>query len=122
MLVQEKTHHINVTIDGEGADHVVEAIRRSFPNAQVFDDEGSERWDETELAADIRARKTPGKLLRAYRERAGLTITKLAQAVGTKYPNISAMENDRRAIGLSMARKLASVLDIDYKKLLPSDR
>jgi DNA-binding XRE family transcriptional regulator len=118
MQVREKTHHIDATLNGAGTEHIIAAIRERFPNAEIIADTETERWDNTELAADIRLRKTPGKLLRAYRERAGMTITSLAHAVGTKYPNISAMENDRRVIGLQMARKLGSVLGVDYHKFL----
>ena len=101
MQVREKTHHIDID------------------NAEInASDSERIRWDETDTAADIRARKTPGKLLRAYRERAGLTLVELAAAVGTKYPNISAIENDRRALGLDMARKLGTVLSVDYRTFL----
>jgi len=117
MQVQEKTHHIDVNLTGSGLDHVIAAIRALYPNAEIVDEE-TVVWDDTELAADIRSRKTPGAILRAYRERAGMTIVQLAHAVGTRYPNISAMENDRRVIGLAMARKLASVLGCEYTKFL----
>ena len=75
-------------------------------------------WKASALAKEIKAAKTPGKLVRAYRERAGMTLVKLANAVGTKYPNLSAIENDRRVIGLAMARKLGKVLGVDYRKFL----
>ena len=122
MQVREKTHHINVNLTGEGAEHIVRAIREHFPDAQILDDNETELWDDTELAADIRVRKTPGKLLRAYRERAGMTMVELADTVGTKYPNISAIENDRRTVGLEMARKLGSALNCDYRKFLDSHK
>lgn len=47
-----------------------------------------------------------------------MTMVELANAVGTKYPNISAIENDRRAVGLDMARKLGSALNCHYRKFL----
>lgn len=75
-------------------------------------------WKNTDIAHEIKMKKTPGKLLQAYRLRAGLTVVELAKLAGTKYPNISAMENDRRSIGLKMARKLADVLKVDYKKFI----
>jgi DNA-binding XRE family transcriptional regulator len=119
MQVREKTHHIDVTLSGEGTEHIAEVIRDRFPDAEFVDDAmETERWDDTELAADIRLRKTPGKLVRAYRQRAGMTVTELAKAVGTKYPNISAMEHDRRRVGLNMARKLGKALSCDYRKFL----
>lgn len=53
----------------------------------------------------------------AYREREGLTLVQLAEKVGTKYTAISAMENNRRPIGLIMAKKLGKALNVDYKKI-----
>ena len=74
--------------------------------------------NKSNLSKEIKAEKTPGKLLRAYRYRAGLSVVELADAAGTKYPNISAMENDRRSIGFKMAKKLGKVLKVDYIKFL----
>lgn len=119
MQVREKTHHIDVHIDGDGAALVAAAVRQYYPDAVFVDEEAdSVRWNDTALARDIRAGKTPGKLLRAYRERAGLTVTALAEMVGTRYPNIVAMENDRRVVGLAMARKLGAVLGVDHLRFL----
>jgi DNA-binding XRE family transcriptional regulator len=119
MLVVEKTRHIEAQITGTGTDTVISLIKEHYPDAAVFDDDnGYENWDETDIAKEIRTNKTPGKLLNAYRIRAGLTVTELAKAAGTKYPNISAMENDRRAIGLDMARRLGKALNVDYQKFL----
>ncbi len=55
---------------------------------------------------------------KAYRERAAFSLVELAEKIGTKYPNLSAMENDRRVIGLNMARKLGEALNVDLKKFL----
>lgn len=119
MLVVEKERHINLEMLGEGLSTVEPVIRRAFPNAIISNDhEDSVYWQDTDLAKAIKASKTPGKLLRAYRERAGFTIVELAHKVGTKYPNISAMENDRRAIGLAIAKKLGLALKMDFHKLL----
>ena len=119
MLVVEKTHHINVNLTGEGAATVAALLKEKLPNAILVDDESEAvEWKASALAKQIKAAKTPGKLVRAYRERAGMTLVKLAHAVGTKYPNLSAIENDRRVIGLAMARKLGKVFGADYRKFL----
>ena len=119
MLVVEKTHHINVNLTGEGAATVAALLKERLPNAILVDDESEAvEWKASALAKQIKAAKTPGKLVRAYRERAGMTLVKLAHAVGTKYPNLSAIENDRRVIGLAMARKLGKVFGADYRKFL----
>jgi DNA-binding XRE family transcriptional regulator len=119
MLVVEKTHRINIEVTGEGLATVQTIIQSALPNAIITtESDDSVLWEETDLAKEIRASKTPGKLLRAYRERADMSIVELARKVGTKYPNISAMENDRRSIGLRMARKLGTALRVEYRKLL----
>ena len=119
MLVVEKTRHINVSFTGQGAAKVAALLKESFPNAIVLDDESEAvEWKTSALAKELKAAKTPGKLVRAYRERAGMTLVKLARTIGTKYPNLSAIENDRRVIGLAMARKLGKVLHVDYRKFL----
>jgi DNA-binding XRE family transcriptional regulator len=119
MLVVEKTRHINVTLSGEGAEEVAALVKENLPEALFLDDEGEAlEWKGSELAREIKAVKTPGKLVRVYRERAGLTLVELARAVGTKYPNLSAIENDRRGVGLALARKLGTVLGVEYRKFL----
>jgi len=119
MLVVEKTRHIEANISGNGIDVICELIKERYPDAQIMeDDEKALPWNDTELAKEIRASRTPGKLLNAYRNRVGFSVVELAEAVGTKYPNISAMENDRRTIGFAMARKLGKVLNVDFNKFL----
>ena len=119
MLVVEKKHHIKAEITGEGSETIADLVRERYPDAELINNASdSVEWKNTDLAKEIKMLKTPGKLLRAYRSRAGLSIVELSHLIGTKYPNISAMENDRRTIGLVMARKLGEVLGVDYTKFL----
>lgn len=119
MLVVEKTHHIKANISGSGTKIIRDLIKENFPLANIIEDPDEFiSWNETDLAREIKADKTPGKLLKAYRKRAGLSVVELANAAGTKYPNISAMENDRRTIGLKTARKLGKILNVNYVKFL----
>jgi antitoxin component HigA of HigAB toxin-antitoxin module len=119
MQVVEKTHHINVNLSGEGAEEVAALVKEHIPNTQIFDDDDEAvEWESSDLAKEIRAEKSPGALVRAYRERSGLTLVELAHRIGTKYPNLSAIENDRRAIGLALARKLGEALGVEYHKFL----
>lgn len=119
MLVVEKTRRIEVRVTGEGEEIIASLIKESLPEAFITQEEDeSVIWKDTDTAKGIKAGKTPGKLLRAYRERAGMCIVDFARAVGTKYPNISAMENDRRGIGLAMAKKIGKILNVDFKIFL----
>jgi DNA-binding XRE family transcriptional regulator len=56
--------------------------------------------------------------IKAYRLRQDLTQAQLAKKSGITQANISAMERGRRSIGLNVAKKLASILNCDYKKLI----
>jgi DNA-binding XRE family transcriptional regulator len=118
MQVQEKTRHIDVTIQGTGLEELKKALARTLPEAVIIDDDDPVEWESTALAKQIRRNKTPGKLLMAYRERAGLSVVELAEKTGIKYTNISAMEHDTRNIGLSTAKRLGAALGVDYTKLL----
>jgi len=61
---------------------------------------------------------TPYAMLRAYRLRADLTQSELAQKAGIPQANISAMESGKRPIGIHSAKKLAHILKCDYKRFL----
>lgn len=122
MQVVERTRHINATFKGCGIPLIKEAILKAYPNAEIIDDENDDEnldeWKSTDIAKEIKARKTPGRMLAVYREREGLTLVQLAEKVGTKYTNLSAMENNRRSIGIAMAKKLGKALNAEYTKFL----
>jgi hypothetical protein len=60
----------------------------------------------------------PGVLLRAARERQGLTQVQLSEKTGIPQRHISEMESGKRGIGKKNALLLAEVLQIGYKVLL----
>ena len=62
--------------------------------------------------------KTPGYYLKLYRQRAGLTQVQLSDQTGIRQHHLSEMENNKRVMGKTMARKLAQILDCDYRRLL----
>ena len=62
--------------------------------------------------------QTPGYYLRLYRHRADLTQAALADKVGLLQHHLSEMEHNKRALGKANAKKLAKILDCDYRKLL----
>jgi len=56
--------------------------------------------------------------LRGYRTREALTQRQLAELTGIPQRHISEMENGKRTIGKEAARKLAAVLNADYRVFL----
>jgi DNA-binding XRE family transcriptional regulator len=60
----------------------------------------------------------PSIALRGARKRENLTQQALAQLVGVNQTHISEMENRKRPIGKEMAKRLAAVLNVDYRIFL----
>ena len=59
-----------------------------------------------------------GHSLRGVRYREDVTQRQLAKLTGISVQNISAMENGQRPIGKDMAKRLAKVLNTDWRLLL----
>lgn len=77
--------------------------------------EGSIPWRESRHFKD---RDMPGAFLLGARYRENLTQTELSERTGIPRRHISEMENGKRPIGKTNARKLAEVLNIDPRLLL----
>ena len=61
---------------------------------------------------------TPGGAIRAYRTREGLTQLVLAKKYGVRQSHLSEMEQNKRPIGVKVAKKLAKDLKCNYQRLL----
>lgn len=59
-----------------------------------------------------------GAALRGFRLREGMTQTQLALNIGCEQANISKMEQGKRPIGKSMAKKFAAFFKTDYRVFL----
>jgi ribosome-binding protein aMBF1 (putative translation factor) len=60
----------------------------------------------------------PGVAVRGGRKKAGLTQKDLARLIGVSQNHISDMEHGKRPIGKEMAKRLAGVLQVDYRVFL----
>lgn len=73
-------------------------------------------------AKDVIKRKnkkeTAGEVLCRYRESFELSQQALAELIGTNQNNISAIENGKRKIGVSVAIKLCAIFPVTLEKLL----
>jgi DNA-binding XRE family transcriptional regulator len=73
-------------------------------------------------AKDVIKRKikkeTAGQILSRYRDSFELSQAALANLIGTTQNNISAIENGKREIGVSVAIKLCAIFPVTLEKLL----
>jgi len=60
----------------------------------------------------------PGVALRGARGKEGLSQGELAKKLDIPQGNLSKMENGKRPIGKSMAKRLSKILNIDYRVFL----
>jgi DNA-binding XRE family transcriptional regulator len=61
---------------------------------------------------------SPSVALRGARKRENMTQKELADRIGIRQVHVSQMENDKRPIGKEMAKRLANVLNVDYRVFL----
>jgi len=61
---------------------------------------------------------TTGKILKAFRNRFGLTQKEVAKAVDISVSNLSALENDKRNIGAELAGRFSVIYGVRVERLL----
>ncbi len=61
---------------------------------------------------------TTGKILKAFRNRFGITQKEVANAVGVSVSNLSALENDKRNIGAELAGRFSVIYGVRVERLL----
>jgi DNA-binding XRE family transcriptional regulator len=74
-------------------------------------------WRETSKER-IEKYTEPGIMLRGSRYKAKLTQKQLAELLDISQHHISEMENGKRSIGKTMAKRLAEVFKTDYRLFL----
>ncbi|MDR3089846.1 MAG: helix-turn-helix domain-containing protein [Desulfobulbaceae bacterium] len=110
-----KTPHTELRVWVKGkkkTERIIAFLREQGAMAEVIEPGDDELIIATESAwyKDVKERATPGEVLRAMREVAGLTQEALAERVGVRRENISALERGKRPFGRAMAEKLATTL------------
>lgn len=121
---------------GTNLEFIFVAVQKKFDNTQILEQSGSsmERlqntlslkeaneiidWKECELAKEVKARKTIGRLLSAFREAGGLSIAKVAKEADIPVQRLVDLEADRRPVSKSLAKRLGWILGIADAKLRP---
>ena len=118
-----KTPHIKINVQGDIIPtKLLFFLKEEYGSKVKFIEEESGKLVKavnTQWYKDIKVATTPGDYLRIYRERNGLTQTKLGEMVGgVPRQHISNMENGRRPISLKAARKFADIFDISFEIFL----
>lgn len=117
-----KTPRIDVRITGEISEKLLKALEEECGDDLVIITDPDEEFvdvEETDWYRQIKSEMTPGQALRIYRQNADLTQEALGKLLGgLPKQHISNMENNRRAISLEMAKKLASVLHTSPTRFL----
>ena len=73
---------------------------------------------EEDIAEEINPEKTSSAALHRLRMHGKLTQKQLADRVGIRQHHLSEMENGKRAVGKEMAKKLANVLNANWRILV----
>jgi DNA-binding XRE family transcriptional regulator len=97
----------------ENADRIKEFVRQIEP----AEDEPSISLEDF-FSKHFTGQTEAAVALRGYRYREDLTQKQLADQAGIPQRHISEMENGKRPIGKERAKKLAKVLNADYRMLL----
>lgn len=93
---------------------IQDLLNKSGDQVREINDEGEELFSIEEVFPD----STPGKRLVGARYKEDMTQEQLAKASGIPRRHISEIENNRRTIGKERAKRLAEVLNVDYRVFL----
>jgi DNA-binding XRE family transcriptional regulator len=127
--------HINVVISGQGIKSVVQELKKCFSGAHVkYVADGVDPWiDDPVTKADEQETVnpfatawyretvkgiTPGDRLDAERFKHSMTQARLSELTGIPQHQISEIENGKRSIGKSRAKKLSEAFKVDYRLFL----
>lgn len=116
MLGRTKKHPIE-SIHLKGSPEVINRLRQYAVKVGASIIEAEDAIDASEVAPQLES-NSAGVYLRGIRLREEMTQENLAKLTGISRSNISAMEHGNRAVGKETAKKLAAVLNCDYRRFL----
>lgn len=109
---------ISIKLPSRHALKVAEAIKGFLAlaghKARYMSKDGEEMVDSSDIFASV----SPGGMLRGLRGKEGITQAELAQRVGITQNMVSDMESGRRAISVSMAKRIGAEFKVPYKMFL----
>ncbi len=122
MLAVVKTRHISVQIQGIIPPRLIDVLRDEYGERMHLVKEADDQLVDvfkTDWYKHTKARLTPGKRLRSYRQNLKLTQAALGKELGgIPKQFVSNMENDIRPISKKMALKLAGIFEVSVAKFI----
>ena len=115
MLALVKKPHTEISINGEGANAILECLRRSF-KIEVLNNDNDESVDVFET--DFWKNSKPGDFIVGSRLKHELTQKKLAELSGIPQTVISEYENNKRKVSRKAAIQLAKALNEPAERFL----
>lgn len=113
-MKKRPTEAVNMTFSGP-----VSMVEQAMEAMQALGFEKIEEqtipWRESEHFRDL---PFPGANIAGLRHREGMTQVELSEKTGIPRRHISEMENGKRPVGKTTARRLAEVLHVDVRMLL----
>ena len=112
MLAVVKKPRIEISLQGENVEELIEWISKKFEvNILTSDKSDSVPIEETDFWKEMQSNRV-GNLLAGARLKAGLTQAQLATKLGVRQNMISDYERGKRRLSLSMADRLAKILNL----------
>jgi len=121
MLVTAKTPPIDVELKGSGTEFIAQILIEAIPDVSIVKTPSDSEMivaEESPWYCTMKKTWNVGKTLKVRRMNKGITQAELSRQTGISIPNISQMENGKRAIGANVARKLAVALSCQISDFL----
>jgi DNA-binding XRE family transcriptional regulator len=124
MLAVVKTPHIRIHIQGKIPARLMNVLKKEYGKGVKLVDEPSDDDElvnvfQTDWYRRTKARLTPGKSLRIYRQNAKMTQDELGKRLGALPKQfVSNMENGIQPISKNMALKLASIFKTSVARFI----
>ena len=119
MLAVVKTPHTEITINGDGADKILEHLKKKFTVESLTADDDDEKMVSVKESEYWKTNVTPGSLLMGFRLKHGLTQSNLAKCSGISQVMIRDYETGQRKLTMKAVTKFAAVLGEAPEKFSP---
>ena len=117
MLALVKKPRIELSLQGEHVEELIDWIKKKF-EVSILSAEADDSIpvEDTDFWKEMQSNRI-GNLLAGARHKAGLTQAQLAEKLAVRQNMISDYERGKRKLSLSMAKRIAKILNIKIDRL-----